>query len=131
MSKLTSNKSTAQEIESLKSLASNCKHPNVSAGIDKNVSLADYQNSCIAKGLQDQVVTAIKGKTSPQITYPSHYQLIANCKMKPSSNLYYQVKDLWLDNVIIFFGEVAQTVINGYQVRNSEESKQQVSRDGR
>ncbi len=31
-----------------------------------------------------------------------HHRLIANCKMKPSSNLYYRVRDLRLDNVMIF-----------------------------
>jgi len=31
-----------------------------------------------------------------------HHRLIANCKMKPSTNLYYQVKDLHSDNAVIF-----------------------------
>ena len=99
---LTETKTAAVEIKRLESLASVPKQQKVSSGIDKNSTLATYQDSCIEKGIPGYVTTAIKCKTSPPPTYPSHYQLIANCKMKPSSNLYYRVKDLRLDNVIIF-----------------------------
>jgi hypothetical protein len=84
-----SSKPTVQEIKHLESLASVPNQPKVSAGIDKNATLANYQDSCIAKEIQDQVITAVKGKTSQPMRYPSHYCLISNCKMKPSSNLYY------------------------------------------
>jgi hypothetical protein len=97
-----SSKPTVQEIKHLKSLASVPNQPKVSAGINKNATLTIYQDFCIAKGIQDQVITTIKGKTSQLMTYPSHYCLISDCKMKPSLNLYYQVKDLRLDNVVIF-----------------------------
>jgi hypothetical protein len=102
MNKLMSSKPTVQEIKHLESLTSIPNQPKVSAGIDKNEILANYQDSWIAKGIQDQVITAVKGKTSQPMTYPSHYQLIFNCKIKPSLNLYYRVKDLRLDNVVIF-----------------------------
>ena len=84
------------------SLASVPNQKKVSTGIDKNSTLATYQDSCTEKGILGHVTTTIKGETSPPPTYPSHYRLIADCKMKPSSNLYYRVKDLRLDNVIIF-----------------------------
>jgi hypothetical protein len=42
----------------------------------------------------------IKGENLP--TYPSHHHLIANCKMKPSSDLYYRAKDPHFNNVVIF-----------------------------
>ena len=102
MSISTSTKPAAAEMKILESLASIPSQQKVSAGIDKNATLATYQDSCTEKGILGHVTTAIKGETSPPPTYPSHYQLIANCKMKPSLNLYYRVKDLRLDNVIIF-----------------------------
>ena len=88
-----------KRFESLTSVPNQKK---VSTGIDKNSTLATYQDSCTEKGILGHVTTAIKGEASPPPTYPSHYRLIADCKMKPSSNLYYRVKDLRLDNVIIF-----------------------------
>ena len=95
-------KPAANEMEKLGPFASVTNQQKVSAGIDKNATLANYQDSCTKKGILGQVTTAIKGETSLPPTYPSHYRLIADCKMKPSSNLYYRVKDLRLDNVIIF-----------------------------
>jgi hypothetical protein len=44
-----SSKSTMQEIKHLESLASIPNQPKVSAGFDKNATLANYQDSCIAK----------------------------------------------------------------------------------
>ena len=74
----------------------------VSAGINKNLILSEYQEFCIKKGHNDQAYTVAKGKTPQIITYPTHHRLIADCKMKPSTNLYYRVKDLHFDNVAIF-----------------------------
>ena len=74
--------------------------PNISVGIDKNLILLNYEESCILKGITTQVLTISKGGNLP--TYPSHYHLIANCKMKPSSDLYYWAKELHFDNVVIF-----------------------------
>ena len=89
-------KPVASELESVPN------QQKVSAGIDKNATLANYQDSCIEKGIIGLVTTATKGETSLLPSYPSHFRLIADCKMKPSSNLYYRVRDLRLDNVIIF-----------------------------
>jgi hypothetical protein len=73
----------------------------ITAGFDKNSILVDYNESCIEKGIASQVSTIVKGEKSP-LEYPSHHCLIANCKMKPSSTLYYQVKILHFDNMVIF-----------------------------
>ncbi len=40
--------------------------------------------------------------TEPPITYPSIYELVCNCSMKPSNNHQYQVMDLVLDNIIVW-----------------------------
>ena len=74
----------------------------VSVGINKNLILSEYQEFCIKKGHRDQAYTVVKGKTPQIMTYPTHHRLIADCKMKPSTNLYYRVKDLHVDNVVIF-----------------------------
>ena len=74
----------------------------VSAGINKNLILSEYQEFCIEKGYSNQVYTVVKGKTSQIMAYPTHHHLIADCKMKPSMNLYYRVKDLHFENVVIF-----------------------------
>jgi hypothetical protein len=63
-----SSKPTVQGIKHLESLASVPNQPKVSAGIEKNATLANYQDSCIAKGIQDQVITTVKGKTSQPMT---------------------------------------------------------------
>jgi hypothetical protein len=74
--------------------------PKVSVGINKNLILSNYEESCISKGITTQVSIISKGENLP--TYPSHYHLIANCNMKPSSDLYYRAKELHFDNVVIF-----------------------------
>ena len=45
----------------------------LAAGIDKNSTLATYQDSCTAQGILGQVTTDIKGETSLPLTYPSHH----------------------------------------------------------
>jgi hypothetical protein len=85
------------------------KHPSwltidkkITAGINNNSILADYNESCIKKGIASQVsTTIINGEKSPS-EYPSHHCLIANCKMKLSLTLYYQARILHFDNVVIF-----------------------------
>ena len=100
-STLTSSKSSTSETEILESLAFIPNQSKVSTGIDKNSILSEYQDSCIKKGFENQTTTIAKGEIPPTPSYPLHYHLIANCKMKPSSSLYSQVRDLHLD-VMIF-----------------------------
>ena len=102
----------------LELLASLPNQKKVSIGIDKNATLATYQDSCTEKGILGHVTTAIKGEPSPPPTYPSHYRLIADCKMKPSSTLYYRVKDLRLDNVIIFLVRDYESYFSGDELLN-------------
>ena len=106
-------KPTASDLEKLASFATKPDQQGISAGIDKNATLADYQGTCTKKGILGQVTIAIKGETSHIPSYPSHYRLIANCKMNPISRLYYQVKDLRLGNVVIF-------LVRGYDSYLSE-----------
>jgi hypothetical protein len=73
----------------------------VSAGIDKNSILSDYQDFCNTKGIQDNDSTIAKGEILLS-SYPSPHRLIANCKMKQSTNLYYQAKELHFNNVVVF-----------------------------
>ena len=90
------------ETKNLVSFASGSIPAKVSIGIDKNSIFSKYQDFCITKGFENQATTIMKGETSPPPSYPVHYCLITNCKMKPSSSLYYRVRDLRLDNVMIF-----------------------------
>ena len=83
-----------------KAVALTTNQPKVSVGIDKNLILSNYKESCIQKGITTQVSTISKGESLP--TNPSHYHLIANCKIKPSSDLYYQAKELHFDHVVNF-----------------------------
>ena len=100
--KLTASKTSVKEFgQALESLAKTTDDQQVSAGINKNIILLNYQESFISKGFQDQVTNTIKGENQKIIPYPSHYCLIADCKMKPSSNLYYQIKNLLLGNVMV------------------------------
>jgi hypothetical protein len=96
------NTSSAFSCEQLQSLARVPSQPKVLAGIKKNSILSDYQEFCNAKGIQDQVSTIAKGKTLPTTSYPSYHCLIADCKIKPSTKLYYRAKDPHFDNMVIF-----------------------------
>ena len=76
--------------------------PKLSVGIDKNLILSEYQAACSKKGIISEVSTVLKGETLSPLQYPSHYRLISECRMKPSRNLQYRVKDLQFDNIVIF-----------------------------
>jgi hypothetical protein len=78
---LTASKPSAILCEQLQLLPRVPNQLKVSAGIDKNSILLDYQDFCNAKGIQDQVSTIAKGETLLS-SYPSPHCLIADCKMK-------------------------------------------------
>ena len=101
-SNLVSQKFTARDVDRLESVAYASSDNKVAANIDKNETLSRYENSCLQNGIQGVVTTVTKGKNTEKRSYPSHYTLISECKMKPNKNLYYRVEDLRLDNVIIF-----------------------------
>ena len=104
--------------DKLESSVSASTQQKLAAGINKNATLASYQDACTKKRILGQVTTAIKGETSFLQSYPSHYHLIANCKTKPRSNLYYRVKDLRLDNVIIFLVRDHKSYLSGTEIKN-------------
>jgi hypothetical protein len=77
--------------------------PSVSANIKKNEIIDHYSNYCATLGFTESVTTK-KGEQQSSInpsTYPSHYQLVRESRMKPSLNAQYRVEDLSLDNVIV------------------------------
>ncbi len=76
--------------------------PEVTNKVKKSVILVKYNAACHAKGISNHTSTITKGETLPTTTYPLHHHLIVKCKMKPSLKHQYQVKDLCLENVIIF-----------------------------
>ncbi len=96
-------KSSTSETKNLQSLAFAPNQSKVSVGIDKNSILSKCQDSCIKKGFKNQTTTMAKGEIPLTPLYSLHYCLITDCKMKPSSSLYYWVRDLCLDNMMIFF----------------------------
>jgi hypothetical protein len=98
--KKNTSKNEITNTPTFEAVALTANQPKVSVGIDKNLILSNYEEFCILKGITNQVSTIIKGENLP--TYPSHYHLIANCKMKPSLDLYYWAKELHFDNVVIF-----------------------------
>jgi hypothetical protein len=102
--KLISVKASVKEYaQTLKSLPpKTADHQKLSIGINKNSIFSEYQESCITKGFANQVSTTAKGETSQNTSYPLHHCLIADCKMKPSLSLYYRVKDLQFNNVVVF-----------------------------
>jgi hypothetical protein len=73
----------------------------ISAGINKNAILSEYQEPCIIREIHNKVSTNVKGE-NPSNQYPLHYRLISECRMKPSRNLQYRVKNLHFDNILVF-----------------------------
>ncbi len=91
----------------------------ISFGINKNSILSEFQASCIEKGIHSEVSTVVKGETSSSPPpYPSHYCLISECRMKPSWNLQYRVKDLRFDNVVIFLIKNKETYLTNEDINN-------------
>jgi hypothetical protein len=91
----------------------------ISFGINKNSILTEYQASCIEKGIHSEVSTVVKGETSSSPPpYTSHYCLILECRMKPSQNLQYQVKDLCFNNVVIFLIKNKETYLTNEDINN-------------
>ena len=74
----------------------------LSKAIDKNSIIAKYDKDCQEMGYPNQVTTANKGEpTHPPTIYPSIYQLVYGCSMKPDKNHQYRVQDLRIKNVIV------------------------------
>jgi hypothetical protein len=97
-------KSAPSKIE-YKSLQEACQRSSNSVlnkAINKNTIIALYDEDFQKMGYSDQVTTANKGEpTHLPTTYPSIYQLVRNCSMKPDKSHYYRVQDLTFENVIV------------------------------
>ncbi len=87
--KVTEIEARVKDCASLESLTKTADHQKLSVGINKNSILLQYEESCITQGFANQVTTAIQSKMPPTISYPLHHRPIADCKMKPSTSLYY------------------------------------------
>jgi hypothetical protein len=80
----------------------NATAPKLSQRIDKNAIIAKYDEDCHRIGYSNQVTTVKKGEpTYLPTAYPTIFQLVRDCSMKPSNNHHYRVKDLVFENVII------------------------------
>ena len=93
--------SNASKIKELKAACQHASAPKLSQKIDKNAIIAEYYEHCHKKGYSSQVTTVkICEPTYLPTTYPTIFQLVRDCLMKPS-NHQYQVKDLVFKNMIV------------------------------
>jgi hypothetical protein len=101
--RFTSNQAPdACQVSLLKTACSNSSAPKLLQTINKNAIIAEYTESCHQKGNLSELTTIRKGEpTESPITYPSIYELVQDCLMKPNLNHQYVVSDAILDNVII------------------------------
>ena len=97
---IVSNKPSLQKFKSIKATAFLPNLPGIADNINKERILTEYTDSCQACGIKVQVTTTTKGETTQHL-YPRHHQLIKECTMRPSHNLWYPVSHLWLEDVIV------------------------------
>jgi hypothetical protein len=85
-----------------KAACQNAPAPKLSHKIDKNAIIANYGKNCQKTGYSGQVNTTKKGEpTELPTTYPSIYELMRDCLMKPSNKHQYRVIDPVLDNIVM------------------------------
>jgi hypothetical protein len=91
----------------------------VSVGINKNSILSEYQESCIKKGIYNKVSTIMKGE-NPSVphSYPLHYCLISECRMKSSQNLQHWVKDLHFNKIVVFLIKNGENYLSDEDINN-------------
>jgi hypothetical protein len=83
------------EVKELQSSCQNATAHKLSQRIDKNAIIAKYDEDCHNKVCSSQVTTIKKGEpTYLPTTYPTIFQLVRYCSMKPSTKHHYRVKDL-------------------------------------
>jgi hypothetical protein len=92
-------KSSLQDFETKHALAFPQNSLKVAMDIHKKTIILLYTRSCRVRGISDQVSTTKKGEALQLL---QHHLLILNCTKQPSLNLQYQVKDLSIDNVLVF-----------------------------
>jgi hypothetical protein len=92
----------ARECVILRAACQNTPAPKLSHKIDKNDIIANYGKNCQKTGYLGQVTTTKKGEpTELPTTYPSIYELVRDCLMKPSNKHQYRVIDPMLDNILV------------------------------
>ncbi len=70
--------------------------------INKNSILSKYSKDCHVLGYSGQYSSTNKMRVSPPpTTYPSIFQLVRDCSMKPDTSYYYWVQDLQFENIIV------------------------------
>ncbi len=70
--------------------------------INKNSILLKYNKESHKLGYYGQLTSTKKGEpTHSPTTYSSIFQLVRDCLMKPDKSHYYQVQDLWFENVLV------------------------------
>ena len=80
----------------------NATAPKLSQRIDKNAIIAKYDEDCHRIGYSNQVTTVKKGEpTNLPTTYPTIFQLVRDCSMKPSKKHHYRVKDLVFEVIMV------------------------------
>ena len=108
-------KPSVQDLELNQTMAFPKNLPKVASGIDKNLIIASYTNSCKNLGVSNQVSTTKKGEG---LHYPPHHQLIKNCTMRPSLDLQYRVRDLSIENVIVLIVKHHEAYLTSQDLNN-------------
>ncbi len=86
----------------LRAVCQNAPAPKLLHKIDKNAIIANYGKNCQKTGYSGQVTTTKKGEpTELPTTYPSIYELVCDCLMKPSDKHQYRVINPMLDKIVV------------------------------
>ena len=82
--------------------------------INKNSIISKYNEDCHKLGYSGQLTSTKKGEpTHLPTTYPSIFQLVRDCLMKPDASHYYRVQDLRFDNVIVIVLKPVEGYLSG------------------
>jgi hypothetical protein len=103
----------------LKAACLNSSAQKLSQRINKNTIIKKYTESCLQQGAASEVTTIKKGEpTKPPTTYPTIYELVRDCSMKPNIDHQYWVEDLNLDNVIVELLKFSESFLADEDVAN-------------
>ena len=82
--------------------------------INKNSIISKYNEDCHKLGYSGQLTSTKKGEpTHLPTTYPSIFQLVRDCSMKPDASHYYRVQDLRFENVIVIVLKPVEGYLSG------------------
>jgi hypothetical protein len=116
----TSTKHSSQEFEAIQTRAfpPMPTAKKLAAGIKENDIILHYSESCQKSGIQHQVATVKIGETPSMAPFSPYHQLVTNCKMRPSLDLQYPVRDLNFDNIINFIVKWQELYISREDLMN-------------